>query len=197
MLLRSRRLPLSAAVLLALAAASACGKKETPVAPPPTVEVAPVTQKDVSIYQEWIGTLDGFVNAEIRPQIEGYVLRRAYREGFLVKTGETLFEIDPRQFQATYDQAQGTLAQYEATLANAKTTWRATGRSPRRRRSASRNSTTPRRASAPPRPTSKAPGRASSRRSWTSSGRRSSLRSTASRASPGLRWATSSTAKSS
>ncbi len=120
--LRSRRLPLSAAVLFALAAASACGKKETPVAPPPTVEVAPVVQKDVSIVQEWIGTLDGFVNAEIRPQIEGYVLRQVYREGFAVKAGDTLFEIDPRQFQATYDQAKGTLAQYEATLANATTT---------------------------------------------------------------------------
>ncbi len=121
--LRSRRLLLSAAVLLALAAASACGKKEEPpAAPPPVVEVAPVIQKDVSIFEEWIGSLDGFVNAEIRPQIEGYVLRLAYREGFLVRTGETLFEIDPRQFQATYDQAKGTLAQYDATLANAKTT---------------------------------------------------------------------------
>lgn len=123
MLLRSRRLPLSAAVLLALAAASACGKKqEAPAAPPPVVEVAPVIQKDVPIYEEWIGSLDGFVNAEIRPQIEGYLLKRVYREGFLVRTGELLFEIDPRQFQATYDQARGTLAQYEATLANAKTT---------------------------------------------------------------------------
>ncbi len=121
--LRSRRLPLSAAVLLALAAASACGKKkEAPAPPPPIVEVAPVVQKDVSVYEEWIGSLDGLVNAEIRPQIEGYVLRRVYREGFLVREGETLFEIDPRQFQATYDQARGTLAQYEATLANAKTT---------------------------------------------------------------------------
>jgi membrane fusion protein, multidrug efflux system len=104
---------------------AACGKKEAPpAAPPPVVEVAPVIQKDVPIYQEWIGSLDGFVNAEIRPQIEGYVLRRVYREGFLVKAGETLFEIDPRQFQATYDQAKGALAQYEATLANAKLTAR-------------------------------------------------------------------------
>ncbi len=120
--LRRRQRPLSALVLIALAAASACAKKEPPPAPPPTVEVAPVIQKDVPIFQEWIGSLDGFVNAEIRPQIEGYVLRQAYRDGFLVRAGETLFEIDPRQFQATYDQAKGTLAQYEATLANAKTT---------------------------------------------------------------------------
>jgi membrane fusion protein (multidrug efflux system) len=101
----------------------ACGKKEAPPPPPaPSVEVAPVTQRDVTVYEEWIGTLDGYVNAEIRPQIEGYVLRQTYREGFVVKAGEMLFEIDPRQFQATYDQAKGTLAQYQATLSNAKTT---------------------------------------------------------------------------
>jgi membrane fusion protein (multidrug efflux system) len=112
-------------VILGLLAAlpTACGKKEAPPAPPPpAVEVAPVVQKDVSIFQEWIGSLDGFVNAEIRPQIEGYVLKRNYNEGFLVHAGDALFEIDPRQFQATYDQAKGALSQNEATLANAKTT---------------------------------------------------------------------------
>ncbi len=115
----ARRLCLS----LAVAASAACGKKkEAPPPPPPTVEVAPVTQKDVAVYQEWIGTLDGNVNAEIRPQIEGYVLDRVYSEGGLVKQGETLFEIDPREFQAQYDQAKGNVSQYEASLANAKTT---------------------------------------------------------------------------
>src|SRR5262249_6127682 len=107
----------------ALLASAGCGKKEAPPPPPPpSVEVAPVTQRDVTIYEEWIGTLDGFVNAEIRPQIEGYVLRQTYREGFAVKAGDMLFEIDPRQFQATLDQAQGQLSQYQATLANAQTT---------------------------------------------------------------------------
>ena len=107
----------------ALAALVGCAKKEAPPPPPPpSVEVAPVTQRDVTIYEEWIGSLDGFVNAEIRPQIEGYVLRQTYREGFVVKAGEMLFEIDPRQFQATYDQAKGQLAQYQATLTNAETT---------------------------------------------------------------------------
>src|SRR5215813_1434327 len=92
------------AALLA-GASGACGKKEAPPPPPPpSVEVAPVTQKDVTIYQEWIGTLDGNVNAEVRPQIEGYVLRQVYKDGFAVKTGDLLFEIDPRQFQATLDQ---------------------------------------------------------------------------------------------
>ncbi len=109
-------------VVAALLASVACEKKAPPEAPPPAVQVAPVVQKDVTIYEDWIGSLDGYVNAEIRPQIEGYVLRQTYREGFAVKAGETLFEIDPRQFQATYDQTKGTLAQYEATLANAKTT---------------------------------------------------------------------------
>jgi membrane fusion protein (multidrug efflux system) len=111
-----------AAILAGLPGIVACKKKEAPAPPPPTVEVAPVVQKDVSIFQEWIGSLDGFVNAEIRPQIEGYVLKRNYREGFFVHAGEALFEIDPRQFQSTYDQAKGTLSQYEATLGNARTT---------------------------------------------------------------------------
>jgi membrane fusion protein (multidrug efflux system) len=102
---------------------AACGKKkEAPPPPPPTVEVATVVQKDVPVSQEWIGSLDGFVNAEIRPQIEGYLLKREYKEGFLVHAGETLFQIDPRQFQATYEQSKAALAQNEATLANAKTT---------------------------------------------------------------------------
>jgi membrane fusion protein, multidrug efflux system len=109
--------------LAAFAAAAGCGKKEEAAPPPPpAVEVAAVVQKDVPVYGEWIGSLDGSVNAEIRPQIEGYVLKQVYREGFAVKAGEPLFEIDPRQFQAAYDQARGSLSQYEATLANAKTT---------------------------------------------------------------------------
>jgi len=109
---------LTFAVLAALPAG--CKKAEAPAAPPPAVEVAEAGQKDVPVFQEWIGSLDGMVNAEIRPQIEGYVLKQVYREGFAVRAGETLYEIDPRQFQATNDQARGTLAQYEATLANAK-----------------------------------------------------------------------------
>ena len=119
----SRALSRFALLALLIAASGACGKKEAPPPPPPlSVEVAPVTQKDVTIYQEWIGTLDGNVNAEVRPQIEGYLLRQVYKEGFAVKTGDLLFEIDPRQFQATLDQTKGQLAQFQATLANAKTT---------------------------------------------------------------------------
>jgi membrane fusion protein (multidrug efflux system) len=112
-----------ATLLIGAAGQAACKKKEEAAPPPPpTVEVASVTQKDVPVYGEWIGTLDGFVNAEIRPQIEGYVLRQVYREGSVVRSGEPMFEIDPREFQAAYDQAAGAVAQYDATLANAKTT---------------------------------------------------------------------------
>ena len=111
-----------APALAVLFAAIGCAKKEAPAPPPPTVEVAPVVQKDVPVYQEWIGSLDGFVNADIRPQIEGYLLKQDYKEGFFVKAGETLFDIDPRQFQATFDQAKGEVARWEATHANAKKT---------------------------------------------------------------------------
>ncbi len=109
--------------LAAAAGLVACKKKEeAPPPPPPTVEVAAVVQRDVPVFSEWIGTLEGYVNADIRPQIEGYLLKQVYREGSVVSAGDALFEIDPRDFQASYDQANGAVAQYEATLANAKTT---------------------------------------------------------------------------
>jgi membrane fusion protein (multidrug efflux system) len=82
--------------------------------PPPLVEVAPVNQKDVPIYSEWIGTLTGQVNADIKAQVTGYLLRQNYKEGSYVTKGQLLFEIDPRTFQAALDQAKGQLAQAEA-----------------------------------------------------------------------------------
>ncbi len=94
------------------------GCKEQPPAtpPPPPVEVATVTQADVPVYHEWIGTLDGLVNATIRAQVTGYLLSQDYREGDSIKKGDLLFEIDPRPFQAVFDQAKGQLAQAEARL---------------------------------------------------------------------------------
>ena len=86
----------------------------------PEVEVVQVEQKDVPIYSEWIGTLDGLVNADVRAQVEGYLLRQDYMEGAFVKKGQLLFEIDPRPFQAALDQAQEQLAQARADLANAE-----------------------------------------------------------------------------
>jgi membrane fusion protein (multidrug efflux system) len=86
----------------------------------PYVEVVQVEQKDVPIYAELIGTLDGLVNADVRAQVTGYLLRQGYLEGSFVKKGQLLFQIDPRPFQAALDQAQGQLAQARATLANAE-----------------------------------------------------------------------------
>jgi RND family efflux transporter MFP subunit len=86
---------------------------------PPEVEVVQVEQKDVPIYGEWIGVLDGYVNADVRAQVTGYLMRQAYQEGAFVKAGQLLFQIDPRPFQAALDQAVGQLAQARATLANA------------------------------------------------------------------------------
>ena len=88
--------------------------------PPPMVEVAPVIQKDVPVEGEWVGTLEGYVNAQIQPQVSGYLIRQNYREGALVRSGQLLFEIDPRPFQAVLDQAKGQLAQAEAQKANAE-----------------------------------------------------------------------------
>jgi membrane fusion protein (multidrug efflux system) len=79
-----------------------------------------VEQKDVPIFGDWIGTLDGFTNADVRAQVTGYLLRQGYQEGAFVKKGQLLFEIDPRPFQAVLDQAEGQLAQATAQLANAQ-----------------------------------------------------------------------------
>lgn len=87
---------------------------------PPNVEVVQVEQKDVPIYGEWIGTLDGFTNADVKAQVTGYLMRQGYQEGAFVKKGQLLFEIDPRPFQAALDQAQGQLAQAKAQLATAE-----------------------------------------------------------------------------
>src|SRR5271163_1469678 len=84
----------------------------------PDVEVVQVEQKDVPIYGDWIGTLDGLVNADVRAQVTGYLQKQGYQEGASVKQGQLLFQIDPRPFQAALDQAEGQLAQAKATLAN-------------------------------------------------------------------------------
>lgn len=86
----------------------------------PDVEVVQVQQQDVPIIHEWIGTLDGLVNADVRAQVTGYLLIQGYQEGAFVKKGQLLFEIDPRPFKATLDQAEGQLAQAKAQLANAE-----------------------------------------------------------------------------
>jgi len=84
------------------------------------VGVAAVEERDVPIYSEWIGTLDGYVNADIKAQVAGYLMKQDYTEGSVVQKGQLLFEIDPRPFQAAVDQAKGQLAQANGQLAQAR-----------------------------------------------------------------------------
>src|SRR5436305_13628816 len=110
-----------AAMAAAVLGIAGCAKKDAapPSPPPAAVIVAPVVQRDVPVYKEWIGTTDGNVNAEIRPKVDGYLLRRAYTEGSFVRQGQLLFEIDPRQSQAQLQQVQADLEQAKAQLAKA------------------------------------------------------------------------------
>ena len=131
----SIRLPRILAGLIAgffvIASVAGCEKGEKAGPPgPPAVQVVDVIQKDVPIYKEWIGTTDGFVNATIRAQVLGYLVKQNYREGDFVKTGQALFEIDPRTFQAALDQskgaldqAKGILEQYKADVAVQEARW--------------------------------------------------------------------------
>src|SRR5437660_12267017 len=91
-------------------------KAQTKSQPATLVEVVTVAKGDVPIYHEWIGVLDGLVNAQIRAQVTGYLLTQKYREGDPIKKGDLLFEIDARPFKAAFDQAKGQLAQAEAKL---------------------------------------------------------------------------------
>jgi len=106
--------PILAAVALNL---TAC-RKSAPSVPQftPDVTVTNVLQQDVPQYSEWVGTTEGFVNANIYPKISGYIVRQDYRDGDVVHAGQTLFEIDPREYQAALDQAQANLAKSQANL---------------------------------------------------------------------------------
>jgi len=110
-------------VLAAALASGGCAKTSAAAggAPaPPEVEVTTVEQRDIPIVREWIGTLDGLVNAAIKAEVTGYLLRQEYAEGSFVRKGQELFEIDPRPLQAAVDQANGQLAQAKAQLAQAQ-----------------------------------------------------------------------------
>lgn len=115
----------SGAVLLLIAGAATLisrGKSPNTASPepPPEVQVAAVEQRDLPIEHEWIGTLDGLVNADIRAEVTGYLWRQAYQEGSFVRKGQLLFEIDPRPFQAALIQASGQYEQAKAQLAQAQ-----------------------------------------------------------------------------
>jgi membrane fusion protein (multidrug efflux system) len=108
-----------AKILLAVAAlwgAVGCREKAPAPAPPVKVAVVTVEPRDVPVYQEWIGSLDGYPNAQIHAQVSGYLLKQDYKEGSNVKQGDLLFEIDPRPFQAVLDQAVARQRQDEALL---------------------------------------------------------------------------------
>ena len=112
---------LSNAVFLSVAAigifGSGCNKSHAKTAMPvPEVEVVTVETRDVPVYSEWVATLDGYVNAQIRPQVSGYIIKQNYTEGSLVRKGQVLFEIDPRPFKAALDRANGDLSQAQAQL---------------------------------------------------------------------------------
>ncbi len=119
---RTKLFRMAALVGLALISTVGCTSKTnadgTP--PPQDVEVARVQQKDIPIEREWIGTLDGLVNAAVKAQVVGNLLTQNYVEGSFVRKGQLLFEIDPRPLQAAADQAQGQLAQAQAQLLQAQ-----------------------------------------------------------------------------
>jgi RND family efflux transporter MFP subunit len=102
--------------VLNLAMVGCVGTQASAPPPAPEVKVAPVIQKDVPVYSEWVATLDGYVNAQVRPQVSGYIIKQNYKEGSLVGKGQVLFEIDPRPFKAALDRAKGDLAQAQAQL---------------------------------------------------------------------------------
>lgn len=93
-----------------------CGKPELPKAPTPEVLYVEASQENVPIYGEWVGTTEGFVNAQIRPKVDGYLLKQAYKNGSMVTKGELMFEIDPRQFEAQVESAKGDLGRASAAL---------------------------------------------------------------------------------
>ena len=105
--------------LLIAVQCAGCARQKAPAGAAPQVQVARVVQRDVSIYSEWVATLDGYVNAQIQPQVSGYLIKQNYAEGSFVHKDDVLFEIDPRPFQAVLDQAKAQLAQAEAQLGNA------------------------------------------------------------------------------
>jgi membrane fusion protein, multidrug efflux system len=108
--------PAKALIVAAVFSLAGCEKKtaQTEAPPPPEVLVTQVVKGDVPIVREWVGTLDGSENAEIRARVAGYLQKKAYQEGGFVKRGDLLFEIDPRPFQAALDQAKSQLEQEKA-----------------------------------------------------------------------------------
>jgi membrane fusion protein (multidrug efflux system) len=104
------------AISFLLFSAGCQNRQALPPPPVANVEVTMVTQQDVPLYSEWVTTLDGYVNANIQPQVSGYLVAQIYKEGFFVHKGDVLFKIDPRPFKVALEKAQGELAQAQAQL---------------------------------------------------------------------------------
>src|SRR5882757_2420471 len=101
-------------MIVAVVVVGGRSNKPAQAAPRPLdVEVVRVEQKDVPLYSEWIGTTEGIVNADIKAEVTGYLLKQDYKEGSFVEKGQLLFELDPRPFQAALDQANGQVAQFQ------------------------------------------------------------------------------------
>jgi membrane fusion protein, multidrug efflux system len=111
---------LCASLLLACGFAGCSSKEEKPAPPPPAVTVTPVVRKDVDIQQEWVGSMLGNIDADIRPKVDGFLLTQLYSEGSYVKKGQPMFQLDQRQTQAAVQQAQGKLERARAVLAQAQ-----------------------------------------------------------------------------
>jgi RND family efflux transporter MFP subunit len=120
MMLSNVTLALLVAGLFVASSGCSRGTAGTPAPQPIEVRVVEAAQRDVSIYKEWIGTLDGLVNADIKAEVSGYLVQQAYTEGSFVRKGQLLFQIDPRPFQAALDQARGQLAQSQGQLEQAR-----------------------------------------------------------------------------
>jgi membrane fusion protein (multidrug efflux system) len=102
---------------------SGCGNSSRaagPQIPPPVVQAEVVAEADVPVSAEWVGTLVGYVNAQIRPRVSGHLVSQNYKEGTLVKSGDLLFQVDPRPYQAAQDQADANLLQAQSQLSQAK-----------------------------------------------------------------------------
>jgi RND family efflux transporter MFP subunit len=117
-LIPARQGGLAGALAAAIAIAIAGCSKPPPAAPPPIpeVKVTGVIRDDVPVYSNWVGTTEGFVNAQIHPKITGYILKQVYQDGDHVRTSQLLFQIDDREYKAAFDQAAGDLAQKLAEL---------------------------------------------------------------------------------
>src|SRR5215510_1533927 len=105
-----------ATVFVSAGCESQAGPKAATSLPPPEVVVAEVVQQDVPIYSEWIGTTEGYVNAQIRPRVQGYLQSRGYKEGSLIRAGQLMFTVDPREYQAVLNQAMADLRRADANF---------------------------------------------------------------------------------